>query len=223
MSDKILTKEQFTYQYQLTHFIFIDSSVSTCHSRRRDMIRKFAIVFLWFWLTPIALIVTALLLYQYAHTTNIAEVGSIQTANPKGNHITGQVLGIQIDDMRPYYIANLLRNTRLEPYAHLMVETSDQYGLDYRLIPAIAMKESGGGNKVAEYTHNAWGWENGRTVFPSWEVAIATVAKTLKTKYVDKGLTTPEEIMPVYAPPQVLTGGKWARDIRYFFSKLENL
>lgn len=187
------------------------------------MLRKLAFCWAWFFLTPITLIVAGFLLYQYAQITNIARFTSTQTSSQGENHINGQVLGIKIDDMRPYYVANLLKNTRLEPYAHYMVQVSDKYAIDYRLIPAIAMKESGGGSKVAEYTHNAWGWENGRTVFPSWEQAIETVGKTLRTKYVDKGLTTPEEIMPVYAPPQVLTGGKWARDVRYFFSKLENL
>lgn len=187
------------------------------------MIRRLALCSAWFFLTPISLIVAGFLLYQYTQITNIARFTPTQTASYDKNQINGQVLGIKIDDMRPYHVANFLKNTRLEPYAHYMVQVSDKYEIDYRLIPAIAMKESGGGNKVKGESHNAWGWENGRTYFDSWEQAIETVGKTLKTKYVDKGLTTPEEIMPVYAPPQIYTGGKWARDIRYFFSKLENL
>ena len=186
------------------------------------MLRRLALCLAWFLLTPISLIVAGFLLYQYAQITNISRFTSTQASSHE-NHINGQVLGIKINDMRPYYVVNLLKNTRLEPYAHYMVQVSDKYEIDYRLIPAIAMKESGGGNKVKEESHNAWGWENGRTYFDSWEQAIDTVGKTLKEKYVARGLTTPEEIMPVYAPPQVLTGGKWAQDVRYFFSKLENL
>jgi hypothetical protein len=108
-------------------------------------------------------------------------------------------------------------------YSKQIIEASDKYGIDWRLIPAIAMRESGGGDKARPGSFNAWGFENGRTNFDSWESAIESVAKTLKVRYVDKGMTTPEEIMAVYAPPQLSTGGKWAQDINYFFSKLETL
>lgn len=187
------------------------------------MIRKFAIVFSWFLVTPLVIVSLLVLSSQHQKIISLSDIGpQIAQATPN-NELEGQVLGIQITDMRPYYVANFLKKTRLEPYSHYIVEVSDKYGLDYRLIPAIAMRESGGGNAVKEYTHNAWGWENGRTVFPSWETAIETVGKTLKTKYADKGLVTPDEIMPVYAPPQIYTGGKWARDINHFFEKLQSL
>lgn len=189
------------------------------------MFRKIAIVFSWFLITPVALIFLFVLINQNTKIDYLAKVGPAVTAQNyvPDNRLDGQVLGVEISDMRPYYVANFLANTKLEPYSHYMVETSDRYELDYRLIPAIAMKESGGGSAVPESTHNAWGWENGRTIFPSWEVAIDTVGRTLKTKYVDRGLTTPDEMMPVYAPPQMLTGGKWARDINHFFVKLTTL
>lgn len=186
------------------------------------MIRKFAIVFLWFLVTPLVIISLLIFSSQRAKNTNPSNVGPQVTQSPS-NEVEAQVLGIQITDMRPYYVSNFLKNTRLEPYSHYIIEVSDKYGLDYRLIPAIAMKESRGGNAVKEVSHNAWGWENGRTVFPSWEAAIDIVARTLKTKYVDRGLVTPDEIMPVYAPPQIHTGGKWARDINHFFEKLTTL
>lgn len=187
------------------------------------MIRKFAVVFWWFLITPLVIVSLLIFSSQRSKNMNLSDVGPQVTESSPSNEVDAQVLGIQITDMRPYYISNFLKTTRLEPYSHYIVEVSDQYGLDYRLIPAIAMKESGGGNAVKESTHNAWGWENGRTVFPSWEAAIDTVARTLKTKYADKGLVTPDEIMPVYAPPQIHTGGKWARDINHFFEKLTTL
>lgn len=188
------------------------------------MFRKIAIVFSWFLLTPAALILLFILINQNQKIDYLAKVGpSIASQSTFENHLEGSVLGVEISDMRPYYVENFLKNTRLTPYSHYIVEISDKYGLDYRLIPAIAMKESGGGNAILEYTHNAWGWENGRTVFPSWEIAIDTVGRTLKTRYVDRGMTTPNEIMPVYAPPQMLTGGKWAKDINHFFEKLTTL
>ena len=104
-----------------------------------------------------------------------------------------------------------------------MVEVADKYDIDYRLIPAIAMKESGAGTAIPESSYNAWGFENGRTRFTSWETAIETVGKTLNKRYITKGMSTPDEIMPVYAPPQMETGGKWAKDINYFYTQMETL
>ena len=186
---------------------------------------KLGLVLFWLLVTPLVLLLSGFLIHQKSSITGILNTNGSQIGIvlDSQNHIDGQVLGTQITDLRPYYVANLLRNTKLEPYAELMVKTSDKYEIDYRLIPAIAMRESGGGNAIKEVTHNAWGFENGRTVFDSWESAIETVAKTLKEKYIAKGLTTPEEIMPVYAPPQIDKGGKWAQDINFLFAKLEQL
>ena len=187
------------------------------------MFKKLALIFLWFLITPAVLVGSAIFITSYEHGKLSKSTFPSATKLQTQNNFEGQVLGVEITDMRSYLVANFLKGTRLESYSDLIVQASDKYGLDYRLIPAIAMRESGGGNKTKEETHNAWGFENGRTNFSSWEEAIETVAKTLKVKYADKGLTTPEEIMPVYAPPQIEKDGKWARDINFFFSKMEKL
>jgi hypothetical protein len=191
----------------------------------KRMFKKIAVVSSWFLITPIALVFLFVLLSQHEKISSLANVGPAVTEEgfSAPNRLEGQVYGVQITDMRPFYVANFLKNTRLEPYSHYMVEVSDKYGLDYRLIPAIAMKESGAGNAIPQTSYNAWGFENGKTQFDSWETAIDKVGKTLKERYVDKGLVTPDQIMPVYAPPQLLTGGKWAKDINYFFEKLQSL
>ena len=50
-------------------------------------------------------------------------------------------------------------NAPLADYAEKFVEVANKYGLDYRLLPAIATVESSGGkNNFRKY--NAWGWEN---------------------------------------------------------------
>lgn len=188
------------------------------------MFKKLALVFLWLLITPSLILLLSLNIRNRPINDNLPSIpssissGEIQIQN---NTMEGQVIGVAIEDFRPFIVANFLNNTRLEPYSNLMIEVADKYQIDWRLIPAIAMKESGGGNAVREETHNAWGWENGRTHFTSWESAIETVGKTLKVKYADRGLRTPEEIMPVYAPPQIFTGGKWAKDINYFYSQME--
>jgi hypothetical protein len=189
------------------------------------MFKKLALIFIWFLATPSLLVISTVALSKYSQNPRYPPALSLLPDTEIGtqNGQEGQVLGTKITDMRPYQVANLLKNTQLEPYSLLIVGISDKYGIDYRLIPAIAMKESGGGNKARPGSHNAWGFENGRTNFDSWEAAIETVGKTLKERYVAKGLVTPEQIMPVYAPPQIASGGKWAKDVNYFFSKIESL
>ena len=188
------------------------------------MIKRMELAFLWFLAAPILLIATVLML----HTRNklpetvFENLPPIVSSLDTNSHTSSQVLGVQIADMRPLIVEKFLNNTPLEPYAANIVETSDKYQIDYRFIPAIAMKESQAGKAAREGSYNAWGFENGRTNFGSWEEAIDTVGKTIKTRYVDRGLTTPDTIMPVYAPPQVATGGKWAKDVNYFFTKLSS-
>src|SRR3989344_911134 len=189
------------------------------------MLKKLALIFSWFTLTGLSVALLFVLIYQKNQINYLTRVGPALVAQsiPIDNSVNGQVLGVSINDMRPYLVSNFLKGTKLEPYSNYMVEISDNYGLDYRLIPAIAMKEGGGGNGVPESAHNSWGFENGSTRWESWEEAINAVVKTLKTRYVDRGLVTPEQIMAVYAPPQLLTGGKWAKDVNHFFSKMESL
>ena len=68
------------------------------------------------------------------------------------------------------------------------VKAADKYGLDYRLLPAIAMKESTGGIYVprrtvngVRYGYNAFGWTCNSTYvcFGSWEEAIEFVGNQL--------------------------------------------
>lgn len=189
------------------------------------MLKNLAFLFLWFFVTPPLLFFAILFAARQNHQFNLYQ-SYPQIANEEfkiDNDMEGQVLAVKIQDIRPYLVSRFLQNTPLEPYSEYIVEVSDNYSIDYRLIPAIAMKESGGGISIDQSSHNAWGWENGRTYFSSWQVAIETVAKALKNNYIAKGLITPEEIMTVYAPPQIYNGGKWAKDINHFFSQMETL
>ncbi len=189
------------------------------------MLKNLIFLSLWFLITPPLLIALIFFAARQNHPANVLEqYPSVATDEFEiNNNIEGQVLGTKIQDMRPYIVARFLQNTPLEEYSELIVEISDKYSIDYRLIPAIAMKESGGGASVDPASHNAWGWGNGQTYFSSWNSAIEIVAKTLKNKYIAQGLTTPEQIMTVYAPPQMYTGGKWAKDINFFFSQMESI
>lgn len=191
----------------------------------RRMFKKLALGFAWFAITPLLIITLGFYVASQKASAAAPKLTSSIEASEIiiDNSISGQVLGEKITDMRPILVSDFLKGTPLAPYSEYMIDVADKYEIDYRLIPAIAMKESGGGAAISEVTHNAWGFENGRTVFESWESAIDIVGKTLKTRYIAKGLTTPEQIMAVYAPPQLETGGKWAKDINSFFSQMQIL
>lgn len=126
-------------------------------------------------------------------------------------------------DARPQILKNFLElnNSPLIPYSEYLVQIADKYSLDFRLIPSISMVESTGGKVIPAGSHNAWGFANGETRFQSWPYAIEKVAQTLKEDYINKGLVTPEQIMPKYAPPSVAKGGPWAKGVNFFLGELE--
>jgi len=189
------------------------------------MLKRLGLVFLWFLAAPVTIATLVISLQSQEAGKKASTSQPIKVTNDiiGLNTIEGQVLSVKIEDIRPYIVEDFLKNTPLENHSGFLVKTADKYNIDYRLIPAIAMKETGGGNASPSGSYNAWGFGNGSTQFTSWEDAIESVAKTLKEKYIDRGMATPEEIMPVYAPPQMYTGGKWAKDINFFFSQMESL
>ena len=112
-------------------------------------------------------------------------------------------------------------NSPLAPYADLLVQKADEYGLDFRLTTAIAQQESNLCKKIPDDTFNCWGWgihSQGTLAFDSYNQAIDIVTLGLKQKYIDEGLTTPEAIMERYTP---LSRGSWAEGVSQFLSELE--
>jgi hypothetical protein len=127
------------------------------------------------------------------------------------------------EDARPEILRQYLikQHSPMAPYSEELFAAGEKYGLDYRLMAAIAMCESNLCKKAPDNSYNCWGFENGETQFRSWEHAFERVAKTLKEGYIDQGLDTPEEIMPKYAPPSVAKGGPWAKCVNQFLKELE--
>lgn len=127
-------------------------------------------------------------------------------------------------DARSELIREYLRyyHSPLENYASYIVETSDKYGLDYRLLTAIAQQESNLCKLIPPNSHNCWGWgihSEGTLKFSSYESAIDTVALGLKEEYLDKGYTTIEDIMAKYTP---LSNGSWADGVNKFMNDIQN-
>lgn len=65
----------------------------------------------------------------------------------------------------------------LTGYGMKMVLAAEKYGIDYNLIPAIAMRESTGG-KFACY-NNPFGWGSCKIKFANYDDAIEAIAKNL--------------------------------------------
>lgn len=108
----------------------------------------------------------------------------------------------------------------LQPYAQNVVDAADFYGIDSRLLPAIAMQESNLCKKAPLESYNCWGfgiYGNKVIKFQSYQEGIDIVTKTLAKEYKQKGLETPEQIMKVYTPP---SDGSWARGVSHFMNQL---
>lgn len=109
----------------------------------------------------------------------------------------------------------------LSPLSELIVATADKYGLDYRLLTAIAQQESNLCRYIPAGSYNCWGWgihSKGTLGFTSFEQGIETVSEGLKENYIDQGFVTPEEIMTKYTP---LSNGSWAIGVNKFLSDME--
>ncbi|MDO5561846.1 MAG: glucosaminidase domain-containing protein [bacterium] len=139
----------------------------------------------------------------------------------------------QTADARATLVANFIeRNDNnhtspLQPYAewgHKFVAIADEFGLDFRLLPAIARKESTFcKSNIAQKYYNCFGYgvpasgitEAGK--FSSYEEGIRVVAASLKKNYLDKGLTDPESIMRKYCPP---SDGTWADHLNQWLAEM---
>ena len=133
---------------------------------------------------------------------------------------------ISLGDARAQILENYLTryNSPLKQFSRYLVATADKYSLDFRLLVAIAQQESNLCKRIPPDSYNCWGfgiYGDKVTRFDSYEQAIEIVSKTLKEKYVDKGLNTPEEIMAKYTPPSVEIGGPWARGVNQFLAEME--
>jgi len=124
-------------------------------------------------------------------------------------------------DYRVATLRNFLTeaDSPLAAYADEFVASADQYGLDYRLVPAITGVESTFGKRIPQNSFNAYGWANGDYRFESWESSIDHVSMTLKTKYIDRGAPTIAKIGRRYAPPS----STWAGKVKYFVAKIDKL
>lgn len=189
--------------------------------------KKAFLIFVSLAFTPLTLWVS---LFAFNQITQAKTPSKVQSFQASGQYYAalpetqGEVLGMVVEeDARPVIIQKYLEqyDSPLLPYAQDLLQASEKYNVDYKLIVAIAQCESNLCKKSPAGSFNCWGFENGETRFLSWQQAFDQVAKTLKERYIDMGLTTPEQIMPKYAPPSVEKGGPWAKCVTQFMEDLE--
>ena len=131
---------------------------------------------------------------------------------------------VGVGDARAEIVKNYLEkyNSPIVSYAEEIIQVSDKYGLDYRLLPAIAQQESNLCKIIPPNTYNCWGWgihSAGTLGFDSYSEGLEIVARGLKTKYIDKGFVTVEEIMSKYNPTS--PDGAWGKGVASFMEKME--
>lgn len=97
----------------------------------------------------------------------------------------------------------------LEGMGMKMVLEAEKNGLDWRLLPAISVRESTGGkNDCKKNKYNAFGWGSCKIGFNSNEEAVETVARNLGGRnpqtakyYKDKNI---KQILRAYNPPSIV-------------------
>lgn len=192
------------------------------------MIRKALLVVLWFPSVFVLLIVNLSVLAVMSRWDK--PNFPLSAIPPNESSVTAtsgtpEVLSASViaGDARTLLLENFLRNNQspMTDYANLIVQESDRYGFDFRLLPAIAMCESNLGKRVplkagfnpfgiAVYT----GTLKGKS-FDSWEHAIVWVAQYISDTFYSKGITKLTDIETTWAPPSTGTHS-WSNCVGYF-------
>lgn len=187
---------------------------------------NFVLITSWFGVAFITLIFS-LLFFVHLSKTRVVEQENqsfkLYAALPQNNIQVSE--NIISSDARSKVIENFFKGygSPLSSLSEIFVKVADKYKLDWRLLPSIAMQESNGGKKVIADSNNPFGYGiyGGQVKkFNSYDEAIERVGRGLREDYLDKGLTTPEQIMPKYTPPSVALGGPWAKGVSSFMEEL---
>lgn len=104
-------------------------------------------------------------------------------------------------DERKIALEKILKryNSSLSSYAKFYVKYADKYNIDWKLLPAIAGKESNFGKYYIPGSHNVYGWGKKYITFDTWEDGIKSISYTLRSQYIDKGLNTISSLGSRYA------------------------
>jgi len=107
-------------------------------------------------------------------------------------------------DPRAARLERFFHNYHCPPPYHVTeyLRAADDYNLDYRLLPAVSLRETTCGE--AETDNNFWGFHPGRQTFPSVEAGIAFMARRLAKGTYYRGKTTQEKLAAYNPRPAYL-------------------
>lgn len=195
--------------------------------------KNLLLVLIFFTITPVTLGVSLFSLFSLKTNATAKEVlnsnfivspqsgvsvyASLPTKQPS---IAGEV---GVGDARTEIVKQYLEyyNSPLIPYANFIVKTADKYGIDFRLITAIAQQESNLCKIIPPGSYNCWGWGitgSSTLGFDSFEDGIETVSKGLRENYLDMGYNTADKIMTKYTPS---SNGSWAHGVNEFMTAMQ--
>lgn len=175
------------------------------------------------------IIVAAGQFYQLANQQVSWQLLTGKRTNLATDSITATQSGVtsilESEDGRAKIVANFLEryNSPLKPYDHfgaVFVDIADRYGIDFRLLPAIAMQESNLCKSIPEGSYNCLGFgvhSRGTLAFESYEANFERAAKELKANYINQGRITPEMIMKKYTPS---SNGSWANSVNQWMAEM---
>jgi len=201
------------------------------------MAKKLSFITIWFFTATIVLLLNVTYLTALKKGSSLSPSYNPFTfhANVSTNSLesTGKVLGTSVEsgDARKMILKNFI--TRYQPtspftqHIDFIVDIADTYGIDFRLVPAIAMCESNMGSRMpTKDSFNAWGiavytgQQNGKK-FNDWPHAIEWVTKYIKEKYYDRGITDLRDIGAIWAPPSVNKEYSWTRCVELFLQRMQ--
>lgn len=141
------------------------------------------------------------------------------TFDKEASYISHSIEYQKVD--KKFYLKNFLekRKSPLVDHIDTFIKVSEEYDIDYRLLPAISCVESGCGKVLIPGSHNAWGWGGGYIKFNDYEEAITKIAAGMDKGYFKKGRITPQQIGPIYAPPSKT----WAGKVEYFMEQIQEI
>lgn len=182
----------------------------------------------FFVFTPIFVVLTFLYYnaanintYQDKHANYYEEIRSSGVLAAEQT-IEPTVLGVYtLADAIPVVVTKYLSHYHSKIPAEPIIRYSKEYGVDPRLIVAIAQQESNLGKKMPESCHNAWGYgihSQGTLCFKNWDEGIKTVTKGIAEKYCQKGLCDdPCKMMKKYTPS---SNGSWCYGVNQFMEEM---
>ncbi|MBI4991363.1 hypothetical protein HZB96_04695 [Candidatus Gottesmanbacteria bacterium] len=191
--------------------------------------RLLVLLALWTTATSSVLIGSFVGLSMYKKDNLELNMNSVVEAKSVNFYITpSPYLPINISPQQDIRIITLQKffqiyKSPLSDHIEDIVKQADLNGMDYALLPAIAMQESGGCKNIPVDSFNCWGfgiYGSKVTKFSSFPEAIAQVTKTVKEAYIKNGLTNATLVEDRWTPS---SRGNWSYAVNFFISKIRDI